>query len=131
MAQNVFSLDGKFYNLFVTELERDGEVTDTEASGRVNDYSMYRDIIGTFYNYTITIMPQGEDVDDYDEFYEQVTAPVESHTMVFPYGQETLAFEAYVTKAKDKLIIRNGKNLWGRDGLSLNFVAMAPQRRRN
>ena len=32
MAQNIFSLDGIYYNLFVTKLERDGQVTDTEAS---------------------------------------------------------------------------------------------------
>ena len=131
MAQNVFSLDGKFYNLFVTKLERDGQVTDTEASGRVNDYSMVRDIIGTFYNYTITVMPEEDDIAEYDDFYEQVTAPDPSHTMVFPYGQETITFEAYATKAKDSLIIENGNNLWGREGLSLNFVAMKPQRRRN
>lgn len=129
--QNIFSLDGKFYDLFVTELKRNAEVTDTEASGRTNDYSMHRDIIGTFYNYNIIIEPQGDNVDDYDAFYEQITAPVPSHIMTFPCGQETLTFNAYVTKAEDKLIVRNGKNLWGRDGLSLNFVAMAPQRRRN
>lgn len=128
---SVFTMDGKEYNLWVTDLEREAQVTDTENSGRTNDYAMHRDIIGTFYNYVMTIRPHGEDVTDYDTFYEQITAPVESHDMVFPYGQETLSFKAYITSAKDKLIIRNGKNLWGRDGVSLNFIAMEPQRRRN
>lgn len=132
MAQNIFSLDGIYYNLFVTKLERDGQVTDTEASGRVNDYSMYRDIIGTFYNYNLTIYPYSDDdADDYDTFYNEITAPVPSHTLVVPYGQETLTFEAYVTKAKDTLVVRNGKNIWGSEGLSLSFIAMEPQRRRN
>ena len=128
---SVFTMDGKEYNLWVTSLEREGQVTDTENSGRTNDYAMHRDIIGTFYNYVMTVQPHGEDVEDYDAFYEQITAPVESHDMVFPYGQETLSFKAYITSAKDKLIIRNGKNLWGRDGVSLNFIAIEPQRRRN
>lgn len=128
---SVFTMDGKEYNLWVTSLERESKVTDTKNSGRTNDYAMHRDIIGTFYNYVMTVQPHGEDVEDYDAFYEQITAPVESHDMVFPYGQETLSFKAYITSAKDKLIIRNGKNLWGRDGVSLNFIAMEPQRRRN
>lgn len=127
----IFTMDGKEYDLWVTKLERDAQVTDTENSGRTNDYAMHRDIIGTFYNYNLTIYPNGENVQDYDTFFEQITAPVESHDMVFPYGQETLSFKAYVTKAKDTLIVRNQKNIWGRKGLSLSFIAMEPQRRRN
>lgn len=127
----IFTMDGKEYDLWVTKLERDAQVTDTENSGRTNDYAMHRDIIGTFYNYNLTIYPNGENVQDYDAFFEQITAPVESHDMVFPYGQETLSFKAYVTKAKDTLIVQNQKNIWGREGLSLSFIAMEPQRRRN
>ena len=52
---SVFLLDGKVYNVEVEKdsLERSFAVTDTEQSGRTLDYAMDRDIIGTFYNYTM------------------------------------------------------------------------------
>lgn len=61
---NVFLMDGKAYNVEVEKdsLERSFAVTDTEQSGRTLDYSMDRDIIGTFYNYTMKIYPRMNDL---------------------------------------------------------------------
>lgn len=126
---DVFLLDGKTYNVNVMELKRKFAVTDTKNSGRTMDYSMHRDIIGTFYNYTMKIQRMGNDIESYDAFYEAITAPINvSHEMTFPYGQETLTFQAYVTQGEDSLQIRKGRNRW--EGLSLTFTAMEPQRRR-
>lgn len=129
--ESIFLLDGTAYNVEVEELERNFAVTDTEQSGRTADYAMHRDIIGTFYNYTLKISPTLGDTASYDAFYEAISNPnMESHEMTFPYGQETLTFQAYVSQGKDKLQRRNGRNFWGLDGLSLTFTAMEPQRRR-
>ena len=129
--ENVFLLDGLSYNVEVGDLERSFAVTDTEQSGRTLDYTMARDIIGTFYNYEMKIYPKMGDLESYDAFYNAISDPnYESHEMTFPYGQKTLTFKAYVSQGKDKLKVRNGKKLWGMDGLSLNFTAMEPQRRR-
>lgn len=127
----VFLLDGKEYHVHVEELERSFSVTDTDQSGRMLDYSMYRDIIGTFYNYTMKVYPDISDLDSYDDFYDAVSDPgYESHEMTFPYNQETLTFQAYVTQGKDKLMKRGAHNIWAlKDGLSLTFTAMEPQRR--
>lgn len=130
---DVFLLDGKAYNVEIEDgsLERSFAVTDTEQSGRTADYAMHRDIIGTFYNYSMKIYPVIEDLASYDAFYDAISDPnYESHEMTFPYGQETLTFRAYVSQGKDKLKIRGERKLWGLDGLSLNFTAMEPQRRR-
>lgn len=134
MAKNgngVFTIDGVDLRLWVKSLKRKFEVLDTQNSGRVQSLRMYRDIGGTFYNYTLEIDPDKGNRADYDTFYEIVSSPVESHIMTFPYAQETLTFEAYVTNGEDNLKIRNegGKQVNKWDGLSLNFVAMEPQRR--
>ncbi len=132
-TSDLFTIDGKGYNLLVEKLERTGEVTDTEASGRTGDYTMHRDIIGTFYNYKVTCrtVDYSEDaLKSYDEFFQTITAPVPSHDVSFPYGQETLEFKAYVTKAVDTLIRMDDKNIWGYEGVQVSFIAMAPQRRR-
>ena len=121
---SVFLLDGKVYNVEVEKdsLERSFAVTDTEQSGRTLDYAMDRDIIGTFYNYTMKVYPKTEDLAAYDAFYDAVSDP--------NYASHEMTFQAYITQGKDKLRIRRGKNIWGLDGLSLNFTAMEPQRRR-
>lgn len=57
MSENVFSIDGVDLRLKVTKLDREFSVTDTENSGRLKNYEMYREIAGTFYNYTLEIEP--------------------------------------------------------------------------
>lgn len=127
MRESVFTIDGIQLRINITKLERGFSVTDTENSGRLQDYSMHRDVAGTFYNYTLEIQPDNNHRADYDTLYNIVSAPVVSHRLVLPYNQETLEFDAYVTQGRDSLKRINGKNLWS--GLSLNFVAMKPQRR--
>lgn len=124
----MFKVDGKDYTALVTSLDRLFEVADSESTGRTKDWRMHRDVIGTFYNYSLEINTFSLTKEKYDELYKILSAPQESHTMTFPYGQETLTFEAYVTKGKDTLkrISENG-NLWS--GLTVNFIAISPQRR--
>lgn len=129
--ESVFLLDGKAYQVQVEELERNFSVTDTDKSGRTIDYTLNRDVIGTFYNYTLKVFPDITNLSSYDEFYDAISDPnYDSHEMTFPFGQETLTFQAYVSHGKDKLKRRNGRNIWGLDGMSLTFTAMEPQRRR-
>lgn len=131
-GNGIFTIDGLNLRLWVTSLKRKFAVTDSENSGRVQSSEMYRDVIGTFYNYTVTVEPDKSNRADYDTFYEIISAPTPSHTLVFPYGQDTLEFKAYVTSGEDSLkktrdAHGNELNIWS--GLSIDFVAMAPQRR--
>ena len=127
----IFTIDGVSYNVDVMKLKRKAAVTDTDNSGRTIDGVMHRDIIGTYYNYTLEVAPYAGDYVSYDALYDAISAPVDSRHVVFPYGQETLEFDAYVTSAEDELRIKDGVNRWAYDSnLSINFIAMAPQRRR-
>lgn len=132
MAQNIVLIDGQAYNVQIAELKRKFAVTDTDNSGRTADYAMHRDIIGTFYNYSLKVLPVIGDTESYNRFYEAISSPSRaSHQVVFPYGNDTLTFQAYITQGEDGLMVRNGKNYWGLgEGLSLSFIAMEPQRRR-
>ncbi|MFQ8841859.1 MAG: hypothetical protein ACLR8P_14010 [Clostridium fessum] len=67
-GNGVFEIDGMTFRLWVKELKRSFKVTDTDNSGRLKDYSMYRDIAGTFYNYTLTLDPDRSNRADYDSF---------------------------------------------------------------
>lgn len=125
---SVLSLDGKAYpNLHVVSLKRSFSVLDGDNAGRVMTGAMKRDIIGTYYNYSMEIDPVSSDLAEYDEFYEAISSPVDSHVLTVPYAQTTLTFDAYVANGEDELVSKyNGRNEW--QNLAVNFVAMKPER---
>lgn len=125
----VFTVDGVPYpRVNVTGLRRTFSVLDGPNAGRVMDGGMRRDIIGTYYNYSMELTSDYSDLSEYDALYEVLSAPVDSHTIVVPYGQETLTFEAYVANGEDELFhLQEGFRKW--NGLTVNFIAVSPQRR--
>lgn len=125
----VFSVDGVAYpGVNVLHLKRNFAVLDGPNAGRVMDGSTNRDIIGTYYNYSMEVASDYSDLEEYDRLYEVISAPVNSHEIVVPYGQATLTFRAYVANGDDELIHdRSAFNKW--NNLSFNFVAMSPKRR--
>lgn len=129
MKLPVFTVDGVGYpGVNVLSLKRTFAVMDGDNAGRTMDGAMRRDIIGTYYNYNMELTSDYSDLSEYDALYEVLSAPVDSHTIVVPYGQGTLAFEAYVANGDDELLHkRDTFNKW--QNLSVNFVAMKPQRR--
>lgn len=125
---DIFTMDGKAYaGANVLELRRNFAVLDSDLSGRVKSGRMVRDIIGTYYNYTITINTGKMTPSVRTAFYEAISAPVESHVMVFPYNDTTLSQEMYITSGEDSLrILQDGTCDWG--DLSLTYTAMEPKR---
>ena len=128
MISYPITLDGVTYStLHVVKLTRSFTVLDGENAGRVMSGEMQRDVIGTYYNYQAEIDPDAASRADYDAFYEAISAPVDSHTLVVPYAQTTLTFQAYVTQGQDELtLMEENANRW--ENLSFSFVAMAPAR---
>ena len=125
-----FVLDGVSYNVTVPAggLKRSFKVLDGKNAGRVLSGDMERDVIGTFYNYELQIVAHGTDLTEYDALYEVLSAPVNFHTVSFPYGQQMLTFRAYVTEGQDSISrIAGGKNYWR--GLTVQFIAKSPQKR--
>lgn len=124
-------IDGKYYNVVLPQggVKRSFSILDGENSGRVQTGDMVRDIIGTYYNYNIQINQDLDYPEDYDSLYEVVSAPIDYHTIIVPYGQGIYQFQAYITDGEDTLdFINPYNNLNSWNGLSLNFVAMKPKR---
>jgi hypothetical protein len=125
----LFKIDGVSYNVLVPSggLKRSAKVLDGDNVGRMQSGRMKRDIIGTYYNYSMQIDTRGLNAAQYDALYQVLTAPVDYHTVVVPYGQSTLTYEAYVSNVDDEVILmQDGRNLWG--NLSVDFIAMEPDR---
>lgn len=100
----------------------DGDNADYMLSGLYK-----RDLLGTYYDYSMEVEPDPMYPADYDNFFEAITAPVDSHSLTLPYGQSTITFNAMVTSGSD---LYRGKvagfNRWG--GLQVQFTAQKPQR---
>lgn len=122
-------VDGVTYpNIYVLSLKRSFSVLDGDNAGRVMTGDMIRDIIGTYYNYSLEIDSDESDPAEYDRLYEVLSAPVNSHTITVPYGQGAVTFKAYVTNGDDNLV-KCYEEINGWNGLSVNFIAMGPKRR--
>lgn len=121
-----FLMDGVEYNVHVIKLTRKFSVLDTEQTGRTQSGRMYRDIIGTFYNYSMTVAPDMAEPGAMDAFWDAVSQPVESHVCTFPYNQGTLSQEMYVTSGEQPIDeITDTATYWG--SITLNYIAMAPE----
>lgn len=130
MKNKYLIIDGvKYKGIRITSVKRSFSISDGENAGRLAvSGKMVRDVIGTFYNYQFTVDPSKAEPETYDDFYEVISSPVDFHTIVVPYAQGSMTFEAYVTAGDDTLIeiCNDGNNRWGE--LSFSAIAMEPQR---
>jgi hypothetical protein len=126
--QGIFKLDGIAYDAEVKNLSRSFDVLDGSKATRVMSGGMIRDIIGTYYNYEIEIDTADMKLSDYDDLYERISAPQDSHLLEIVYAQSYMTFEAYITSGSDSLKDRGNNWAWW-TGLKFKFVAMEPQRR--
>lgn len=122
----LFSIDGVEFNIPLISLKRESSVLDKYAT-RTEGGDLQREIIGVYYNYTLTFPNLNLDREEYDRLWQKITEPVEFHDFVVPSSSGTFAFTGYITTSGDELKrSRDGKHYWG--GLSIKFIAKAPAR---
>jgi hypothetical protein len=120
----MFKIDDKCFNVIIPQggIERSFSVYDTKNTERLSNGDMFRDVLGTYYNYSVKIDSKNLSPEAYNCLYEKLSEPKDFHTFEMPYGQETYVFEGYVTQGKDVYTgVIGGKNRWS--GLSFNMIA--------
>ena len=123
----IFTIDGVGYNVGVVSIHRtanikDGPNADTALSGK-----RWRDVQGTFYDYTMEVSADGMSREDYDAMYEVLSAPVDSHVLVAPYGQTTISFTACIEVVEDDVLYMDDGTVWG--NLTVNLYAQEAKRK--
>ena len=122
-------MDGVSYRLNVRyeTLGRSFRLEEGQNAGTMLSGDYTRDLMGTYYDYSMEVEPDPRFPADYDAFYEAISAPVSSHSLTLPYGQSTITFDAMVSEGTD---LYRGKvanrTRWG--GLQVQFTAKKPQR---
>lgn len=120
----MFKIDGIAFDVIIAQggIERSFSVYDTKNTERLDNGEMFRDILGTYYNYSVTLDSKNLSPAEYDGLYELLSAPTDFHTFEMPYGQTVRVFQGYVTGGKDTYAGRvGGQNRWG--NLSFNMIA--------
>lgn len=127
MIRQVVTIDGTPFDVGVAYIKRKARIPDGPNAGESKRGDWIRDVYGTFYDYILAFdTSAGLSKEDYDTMYSLLTAPVEFHTLVVPYGQSTLSFNAGITGAEDNVILMDDGTVWG--NLSITFRAKKPQR---
>ena len=127
MIRQVVTIDGASFDVGVEYIKRQARIEDGPNAGNSKRGDWIRAVYGTYYDYILAFdTSAGLSRADYDTLYSILTAPVEFHTLVVPYGQSTLSFAAGITGAEDNVILMDDGTVWG--NLSITFRAKSPQR---
>ncbi|MEG1863393.1 MAG: hypothetical protein RR198_07265 [Oscillospiraceae bacterium] len=120
-------IDGQAYNVGIVSLKRTADFLDSEATTRLENGDMFRDLIGVYFNYELKLEPSAN-TNEYNRLWEKLTESVEFHTVTVPYANSTFTFVAYFANVSDELLLQNNSiNYW--KNLSVNFKAKTPARR--
>lgn len=121
-----FLMDGEEYNVQVLSLKRQFEVKDAIASKVAQSGDIYRNLVGTYYHYTIVVREKDGDREALDRFWDAISQPVESHVCVFPYNQSMITQEMYVTTGNQAITrLYSGGAEW--NDITVNYKARVPK----
>lgn len=122
------TLDGVKYNVRIVygSIKRTFAIIEGDQGGESITDALIRDVIGTKYSYTMTVEPVPSDLASYNLFYEAISKPQSTHTVIMPYGDTTLQFTCCVYGGTDSDTgIFAGHRKWG--GLTVAFSPQSPQ----
>lgn len=122
----MIKIDNETFNVGIVSVER--QVSQNKISrGTTLDGIKHYDVLGTYYDYTITFNPKSMSLSEYDRLYEKITEPKEYFVVEVPYGQTTITFKANLSVGNDRMVSNyTNARKWG--SLSVTFEALEPQK---
>ena len=123
MAKSII-IDGTSYPVRITELKRNADILDKYAE-RSEDGVLHREVIGTYYNYQLKIGVKRGERTLYNNLFDVLSEPVESHRVELPHDH--VEFEGYFSSISDniRLVDDDGFDC---DGLTCKLTCMKPRR---
>jgi len=120
----MFTVDGVQWSI-PCDIKRVSEVRPSDISGMLLDKSYFNDVLGTYMQYEITLIPDPGSMADYYALYELLNSPVDGHTFVLPYNDSTVTLAARVSQVSDVYVrMPNGAVYW--KGVSFTITANNP-----
>ena len=121
-------IDEMYFDIPMVSIKRTADFLDKYAE-RSEDGDLQRELIGVYYNYTLTVGTSSDFGDtDYGEFWNKMTEPVEFHDISIPTKNGYYTFRGYISSVSDeyKKILDNEAEF---TGFTCKFTAKGPARR--
>lgn len=117
-------IDGVEYPIGILKMKRKGDILDKTAN-RTEDGDLHREVIGTYYNFSLEIRP-GNDTELYDRLFWVLTEPVAYHMVQLP-GQTEPA-KMYFGSVQDEVRYIDDDETTYYSNLTCNVVCKLPSR---
>lgn len=117
-------IDDVEYDVAITSLKRKADILDKSAY-RSEDGELHREVIGTYYNYTLAIGVYNNDA-LYNRLFEVLSEPVAYHKVILPH--DNVEFNGYFSSIQDEVVrlTTDGAKF---KGLTCNLIAKSPRKR--
>lgn len=115
-------IDGVSYDVAITQLQRKADILDRSAN-RSEDGVLHREVIGTYYNYTLNIYTSNKKL--YERLFWVLSAPTAYHRVELP--NDHVAFDGYFSSIQDE-VLRLEKDGTRYKKLTCRLTAMRPRR---
>lgn len=120
----MFTVDGIEWTI-PCDIERKPDLRDSDISGLMLDRTVFHDVIGTYMNYDITLVPNPSQMGDYYALYEVLTAPVPTHEFALPYNNMTVLLLGHVRDISDVYVRMAGGQVYWK-GMKFSVEAIHP-----
>ena len=95
------------------DITRTAEIKASDISGMLMDRSYFYDVLGTYMQYEISLIPSPQDMGAYYALWEQLSQPVDGHTFTLPYNGSTIEITGRVGSVSDVYVrMPNGGAYW-------------------
>lgn len=122
-------MDGKTYRVRVVRdsMEESAQLSEGPNAGEMISGLRERDLVGTYYGHSMAVEPDPRYPQDYDQLFEDLAAPVPSHSVTMPHGQGTVTYQAMVSSVSRRPSgVLAGVRRW--KGLTVAFESIRPVR---
>lgn len=126
----MINIDGRNFNAdYVTkEFKQTADIINGDNSGRLQgNKDMYIEYVGTFFNHAAKIHRSKNCSDgEWDDLFNTLANPINKHTVSFPFGQNILTQQVYISKVERVLIEDKETKKWA-SAYDVTFTAMYSQ----
>ena len=122
----MIKINGETFKNGIVKIERKTRV-EKEKKGTTLDGKTHFEVIGTYFDYIITINTKAINIQEYDRLFEVITKPIESQVVTVPYNQTEITFNANISVGNTSLLSNflNFKR-WGE--LKITCQSIEPQK---
>lgn len=96
----MFTIDGLTWTM-PCDITRKAIVTPSDISGMLMDKTWFNDVLATYMQYEVSIVPNPRDMATYYALFDILSEPVSGHDFALPYDDGEIQFNGRVDEISD------------------------------